>query len=283
MQPITPKRTTDLTPNEPKKARGNENDPPFHTILPSNPPAPPKTPMRGRAEDLRPPQLIPVYGDDPDNPTDEPTHFTFKPNNNYLVGIFGANPVEIKKFKQGTCWQVWTCPKFPDLVVKTPLATVDPKSQASRIKGTLNDLKKEPPFSVIKVLSLAGDNDLGFQVAEASKMIVQQKAQPVNLDKHFEKIREILCQIATNESHIQDFYPGNVGEVHDELILFDPDYQQHDEDAWKIEVQEYFLAWAGGTKNPTTGKWENFNPELLSRLLEPLPTVHWVKESLQRV
>lgn len=250
MQPIHPFFNRNIPDNKAPQtpsSKGEERSMP----MPPRMGVPPKTPMRGRAqpqEKPKAPAILPSYGDDLDNPTMEPTHFSFTANNDYLKGIFGDKPVVIEKFAEGSAWQVWTAPAFPSLVIKTPLQKNDPLSRDRRVKMSIDALKRYPHKELMPLLPLAGDMKEALDAADKTLWIVQMRAEPVSLKNKPQfvgQVVETLKAFFEGQNVLYDFKRDNCGLYNGQLVLLDPDFEEiNDPDEWKIHANDTLVSWA---------------------------------------
>lgn len=242
-------------------------------------PAPKMTPhsnasLKGRVQPANPSpiRLMPHYGDDWENPTDEPTHHTFVAHTDYLKSIFGTEPVKMVPLAKGSFWQTWTCPDFPHLVVKT----IAPLANRENLKHELNGIKKFTPnacFSYCPLVNAANLENILNETAH-TKFIVQMKADPIDLKTHPEHlaaVRDFLAQTAAGEIPLQDALRNNCGLYNGQLVQFDVCMQGGIGEDNTIELKEHYLSWSNGSFDSATRDWKGYDKELLSQLMEPLP------------
>lgn len=260
------KRTASPLPPPPGK-RFSLPSSPFTNLPSSSSPS-----LQGR---VRAPSIIPVYETDSDGYAigNHPSHYSLSLSSPYLKNIFGDSSIHVQKLGQGDFWSAWTIPSHPHLVIKVINPSVL-KNRDIKTLEVLNGFAQFPQNPHVILAPSPGSIQKALEDFKLTGIFVQMKAEPMTAfslsHSCFIAVRDALADMTLNTlPFIEDFRPRNTGTIDSQLVDFDPIDQRLEEEDIVHALQDYYLEWAGGTKNKEN-KWIEINKNILGALIKPL-------------
>lgn len=225
------------------------------------------------------PQLIPVYPINEEGfASSQLSHHTLSlpVDNEYLKSIFGdVSTLDLYPLGKGDAWQAYTSPSCPGIVIKiTNRSDATGKKLQGKVNATLRGFEKFPENAFIALANSPGSIQEALKAFKTTGIFLQLKVEPItNLSPThpcFAKVRDALAAMTLDTlPFIEDFRPRNAGTFNGELVDFDPvNTLELDEDDIVMRLMDYYLEWAGGTKQGID--FDGINTVTLAALILPL-------------